>query len=608
MNFSETVPKAPLRRSRTSLAGSDRELSVTSERPWTAMGGGAPTPPLRRSRMSLTTDADAEERASLSNSVGGTDTPTTKRATPPRPPPPSVVAGYATVDKSQASSLAPPQSPMRHRRKKSYEVIKSQEFGAFFTIPRSYVFRKPEDAAGPPVSGPPPPRPARAYNTLGPSRPHRRRPLHREHEYGDVAENDDDGDRRRRRRSIDDGQHVVDDASAAKALFSGDVIEKMKLRPLPSPPPPPRKSKTSAADNAPEPHQRRNTDSALVPFLDRRETSATSSEFFADVSRALRASQTIVATADDVSVGIQTDPLPDGYELGEDDDDDVGSCGDSESSNRVAAVQRPASSALTAPEPVAADRPTSRTSEHCYAADRPTSRTSEHGYYVDRPTSRTSTEYAIVPTTTDGHDSRLTGVICAQRINVNELEVTKMTVAEILSQRMGVDDVSTARTGRSNGMLPYHDHHVQQQQQQQQDDALSVQSRISSLCPEVDSDEDRTSVLAAPTPPRRRSKPPAQRPSAAADECAVNVSAAVADPSITELSCQLFRLCHSNVCSLFNKVVQQVVPEDTEKRRDLQAALCFLSIILAGLLILGFGNEKTIHHHHWDFQFPPPNH
>jgi hypothetical protein len=58
---------------------------------------------------------------------------------------------------------------------------------------------------------------------------------------------------------------------------------------------------------------------------------------------------------------------------------------------------------------------------------------------------------------------------------------------------------------------------------------------------------------------------------------------------------------------MFNKVVQQVVPEDTEKRRDLQAALCFLSIILAGMLILGFGNEKTIHHHHWDFQFPPSN-
>jgi len=232
--------------------------------------------------------------------------------------------------------------------------------------------------------------------------------------------------------------------------------------------------------------------------------------------------------------------------------------------------------------------------------------------------------YAVMP------DVKTTaGVICAQRISVNELQVGKITVADIRSQRMGVDDMSGSRLKiahlmanaggmmappllqeSSAGVLPPcgDDAHLHQ------DDVLSVHSsRVSSsMYPEVDSDEDRASLIAVPTPPRRRSKPTANGATRPPSDnrnggTAIDLSAVATDPSITELSCQLFRLCHSNVCSLFNKVAQQVVPEDTEKRRDLQAALCFLSIILAGLLILGFGNEKTIHHHHWDFQFPPAN-
>lgn len=629
-NFSETVPKAPLRRSRTSLAGSDREISMTldSRRPSWAVGGGggnssgAPTPPLRRSRMSLTTDADTEERPMATIKTGGTP--------PVRPPPPtSVTVGYATVDKS-ASLLVPPQSPARHRRKKSYDVIKSQEFGAFFTIPRSYSYNRTKQVNEESVTVaklPPPSRPARAYNTLGPSRPVRRRLSVREHEYGDVVDGSASGAATTTTsRDTDDGKRpLLTTTPRSTSLEDGNynntsTIEKIQLRPLPSPPAPPRKSKT--ANDLPEPHRRRNTDSALVPFLDRRETSATSSDdFFADVSRALLASAAkntvTVTTADDVSIGVQTDPLPDGYEL-----DDLGSCCSAES-------DRPTSRASS----TFADRPTSRLSTA--ATDRPTSRTSMTTEYVDRPTSRISTTavengYVMLPEVTAA------GVICAQRISVNELQVGKMTVADLRSQRMGVDDMSgsnlkiahlvaagimmppSLESAATSAVLPPCDplHPLQ-------DDAESVQSsRVSSMYPEVDSDEDRTSVMAVPTPPRRRSKPAGSsggvtRSSSIKysnkhqdDNGPSNVDLSVAtavDPSITELSCQLFRLCHSNVCSLFNKVIQQVVPEDTEKRRDLQAALCFLSIILAGLLILGFGNEKTIHHHHWDFQFPPPN-
>lgn len=669
MNFSETVPKAPMRRSRTSLAGSDHDISVAvadcGSRPlWAVNGSGAgvPTPPLRRSRMSLSVDADVEERsatAAAADAVNGNMSARSAGSTPPRPPPPrttttsSAVAGYATVDKSSQSSatlLLPPQSPMRHRRKKSYDVIKSQEFGAFFTIPRSYSYSdrnaRPSTTAADTSNTanklPPPSRPARAYNTLGPSRPLRRRLPVSEHEYGDVSE-DGSG-----RQHDDVGNDRTDGTAkaAAAALCSGDVIEKMKLRPLPSPPPPPRKSR-AADDTAgtPEPQRRRNTDSALVPFLDRRETSATSSnnDFFADVSRALLASaaknSVAVSCADDVSVAVQTDPSPAANGYASDDHRDDGSCCSADSYDRpsrsTAATVGAATSRHLTPKTLTAT---------AAATDRPRTRSSSQvTEYVDRPTSGMSVNaaddcscngYAMVS------DATATGgvtAVRAQRITVEELQVGRMIVADILGQRMAVDDMSgsSVKIGQFAAAAQHPslqrdaaaavqaapadaaDDPMTAHVPQLQDDTASVQSsRVSSMYPEVDSDEDRASVLAAPTPPRRRSKPPSSpRSTATADHhgqgkngrpsgTAVDLSTA-ADASITELSYQLFRLCHSNVCSLFTKVVQQVVPDDTEKRRDLQAALCFLSIILAGLLILGFGNEKTIHHHHWDFQFPP---
>lgn len=649
MNLSETVPKAPLRRSRTSLAGSDRDISTTvdrSSRPSWAVGGssvGVPTPPLRRSRMSLTTDADVEERSTtLVNGAGAAAK--SAGSTPPRPPPPrtttSAAVGYATVDKSSQSLLQPPQSPVRHRRKKSYDVIKSQEFGAFFTIPRSYTYcdrsattRRPdvgEPSAATDVDAvsklPPPSRPARAYNTLGPSRPLRNRLPIREHEYGDVSDHGDG-----HRDTHDDHDDRNDGtAKATAALCSGDVIEKMKLRPLPSPPPPPRKSR--APDDTPEPQRRRNTDSAVVPFLDRRETSATSSnDFFADVSRALLASaaKNSVAGTDDVSVAVQTDPSPDDYES-----DDRGSCCSSDSENQPTKSEGGAPLHLT-PKTL---------STATAAAGRPRTRSSsQNTEYVVRPTSGMSViedgccnGYAMVSDAATGGGVTAASM-CAQRITVDELQVSRMIVADILGQRMAVDDMSGSSLKIAQFAAVQHpstqqqdtaaavqaapsDPAMQHMLLQQQDDSASVHSsRVSSMYPEVDSDEDRASVLAAPTPPRRRSKPPfSTRSPTSADHHDRSqgkngkssgpvspIDLSTADPSITELSCQLFRLCHSNVCSLFTKVVQQVVPEDTEKRRDLQAALCFLSIILAGLLILGFGNEKTIHHHHWDFQFPP---
>ncbi|XP_050538402.1 uncharacterized protein LOC126903891 isoform X2 [Daktulosphaira vitifoliae] len=566
IKFSEVPPKAPLRRSRVSLADIDRENSMGSEK-------DAPTPPLRRSRISLNTDTDTEERIATMISHRSYS----KRTPPPRPPFP----GYATIDKSV--SILPPQSPMKHGRKKSYEVLKSQEFGTFFTIPRSYSFNKSTNEPQNPINLPQPSRPTRAYNTLGPSRPQRRR---REHEYGDVTDKTD--------KYSDKEQINEKDNISNKGLNSGDIIEKMKLRPLPSPPPPPRKAKTP--NESPILTQRRYTDSALTPFLGQRETSVALSDISTDVSQIIS-----LMKNGDVSIAIQTDPLPAGYEL-----DDNNSYCESVSENGERSISR---TSVTADRTVFQDSNIERMVQ-------PASKISTIEQHSALSNENSCVPITILPSDLSSHRSN--GMMSAQSISVKELEVGKITVADIRGQRLDVNDITgsslkisqfydiAASSHPSNsGALPRHNDQnysksssYAQVLSQIADETMSVHSRISSTYPEVDSDEDRTSIMGVPTPPRRRSKPP--QPSKL-DSSAIN------DPSITELSFQLFKLCYSNVCSLFTRIVQQVVPDDTEKRRDLQAALCFLSIVLAGLLILGFGNEKTIHHHHWDFQFPPAN-
>lgn len=55
------------------------------------------------------------------------------------------------------------------------------------------------------------------------------------------------------------------------------------------------------------------------------------------------------------------------------------------------------------------------------------------------------------------------------------------------------------------------------------------------------------------------------------------------------------------------QAVGQAVGADP-KRRDLQAALCLVLVLVTALILLGCGcaGSKVVHHHYWDFQFPPP--
>lgn len=75
-----------------------------------------------------------------------------------------------------------------------------------------------------------------------------------------------------------------------------------------------------------------------------------------------------------------------------------------------------------------------------------------------------------------------------------------------------------------------------------------------------------------------------------------------------ELIRQLLNIWQASFTRGVNQVVDglnSAFPEG-EKRKDAQTAACIILVLLAGLIMLGFGSDRTIHHHHWDF-LPPPH-
>ena len=140
---------------------------------------------------------------------------------------------------------------------------------------------------------------------------------------------------------------------------------------------------------------------------------------------------------------------------------------------------------------------------------------------------------------------------------------------------------------------------------------------------ELESEEEMISLMHTPSSRRRRhhlSKPVSHYSSDEEEEEEYSSyrpssrhhhsSARGAEPSIGELGHQLFHACQGVTMRALHQLVQYVAPqvrEGEDKRRDLQIALCILLLLVAGLILMGFGSGKTYHHHHWDYHFPPPH-
>ncbi|RZF48120.1 hypothetical protein LSTR_LSTR002186 [Laodelphax striatellus] len=225
-----------------------------------------PVAPLRKSRSRATSLAD-EDRTSR-----GCDSLISEARSMPNDEFPvrnareddgNDMFGYATVEKPPISkTLERPQRqkknkpnrpppPNRFNKKKASTHmmnLKNQSINFFFTYPRRAMKSLNRDQQ-------PPVRPVRNYSTIGPSRPPRRTKVFKEPVYaeGDNIPFMDESEKETIDSSTPKIQHVADEEDKplkdlidgdAKDLQSGDVIEKMKGRPLPAPPRPPRKSKT----------------------------------------------------------------------------------------------------------------------------------------------------------------------------------------------------------------------------------------------------------------------------------------------------------------------------------------------------------------------------
>jgi hypothetical protein len=140
---------------------------------------------------------------------------------------------------------------------------------------------------------------------------------------------------------------------------------------------------------------------------------------------------------------------------------------------------------------------------------------------------------------------------------------------------------------------------------------------------ELESEEEIISLMHTPSSRRRRhhlSKPVSRYSSDEEDEEEYSSyrppsrrhhsSSRGTEPSIGELSSQLVHACQGVTMRALYQLVQYVAPqvrEGEDKRRDLQIALCILLVLVAGLILMGYGSGKTYHHHHWDYHFLPPH-
>lgn len=181
--------------------------------------------------------------------------------------------GYAIVDKSRKE---PPPRPPTPRRSRSLGKKSPRMETKFFTTPR-------------PLNDTPQ-RPTRNYSTLGPSRPPRKSsksPVARK-----VEEEED-------KENIDLTQYIeIDDEFVDhERLQSGEVISKMKDRPLPAPPRPPRKGRDFSKDGL---RDITHEDNIPIDIDDYEKTF--------DISPASR-----TEAVEEIEVSTQTDPLPDDF-------------------------------------------------------------------------------------------------------------------------------------------------------------------------------------------------------------------------------------------------------------------------------------------------------
>lgn len=231
-----------------------------------------PVVPIRRTRSRSRTESQAED----DRTSRGAESLISECHEPPCVEDIRDCMGYAVIDKSKQQDPPLPSAPRRRRSTKSNKSTRSSDT-KFFTVPR-------------PLNDTPPARPQRNYSTLGPNRPPRRK------SELDLSQTEEE------KENIDVTQYIeIEDDDHNRDLQSGDVIKKMKGRPLPAPPRPPRKTRDISKEALRDITQETNIMSDS--YIDEHDDKLTTGISPASPMEAV----------EEIEVSTQTDPLPDDF-------------------------------------------------------------------------------------------------------------------------------------------------------------------------------------------------------------------------------------------------------------------------------------------------------
>ncbi|XP_013162168.1 PREDICTED: uncharacterized protein LOC106113771 isoform X2 [Papilio xuthus] len=79
------------------------------------------------------------------------------------------------------------------------------------------------------------------------------------------------------------------------------------------------------------------------------------------------------------------------------------------------------------------------------------------------------------------------------------------------------------------------------------------------------------------------------------------------EPTVTESGAQFLRACHNSITrtirNIFNTFMSYI--HGHEDKKDMQMALVIFLVLIAGLIMFGLSDGRTVHHHHWEFFNPP---
>nr|XP_018903827.1 PREDICTED: uncharacterized protein LOC109034888 isoform X2 [Bemisia tabaci] len=592
-----------------------------------------PNVPRRRTRSRGTSLVDEDRTSREAESLPSERT----EEFPPENDIRDAMYGYATVEKSAKTDKPdkPPRPPPPGRQKKRFRNIKSQGFSYFFTVPRrrqSNLTQQYQQY----ICSTPPVRPYRNYSTIGPSRPPRRNKVFREPVYADGDEKENKVKTLEDEELERDIEELIKNAINDQLndnLKSGDVIEKMKVRPLPPPPRPPRRTREEGDYD-----DTRNEEGNVELHL-----------------RSLNASpepvveQECIAKHDTVSIEENSRISTAQNDLNK--TKSLEMITDSQRQSRPSTISRRApsrrnSATKRSKTPLPQDRAPTEEAQEVKIEDVSVSTQTDvlpEGYIIEEERmaddrSQTDSSYPTTTATLTGSDSGAAAlverkvillpdkeleveILKTKKIQVSEIDVEKLNVTEINTNKIKVSDVDgvsmhVAEINSKSGNIVINNLELPQ----------SVLESISRNLAELQSTSAGTSGSEVPESMLRLSRgqssptgglegesssvvpiPGSHRvlsTGLSSEEGAISLPPRQ-DPTVYELSQQMFDIIQRNVSKFVERSIQNGII-DVEKQREIQHTISIVLIVVAVLYLIGFGSGSTIHTHHWDFQFPPP--